>query len=390
MDKHGNQLKDHWLAGLSKQGAAVMTRENLVELFFEGDEAFEAMIEAIRGAEVFVHLEMYMFLSDEVGWSIAAAFVEKALAGVPVRVVYDGIGSGAADGAMFQEMADAGVMVEVFRPVAPWRKRSGIMGRNHRKNLIIDGRVAFTGGMNLGKVWSRRASGDEVWRDTHVRLEGPAAAACDLLFRRTWKKVARGMIPEKGHFQADGKGPGKSDCIVVGGSGFGKGRAIRRLYSNGFRSAQEDIVMTVPYFVPPKRLMDVMRKRSREGVAIEVLVPRNSDVAVADWLREGLYPALMGDGISFHEYTASVLHAKSVVIDERLAMVGSSNFDYLSVSWNWELAVVIDDAEVVKKLRKQYAVDLARSEKVTPESVGVRPLWRRMLAWIGAAIIRRL
>jgi len=389
MDKNGNPLKGKWIAGFFKQKTARMTCGNKVELYFEGDEAFEAMADAIRSAALFVHLEMYLFFSDVVGKRFAGLLSEKAREGIPVRVVYDAIGSIEASDRMFEEMEKAGVVVEIFRPVAPWRKRSGILGRNHRKNLIIDGRIAFTGGVNLGDHWSRAEMGDKVWRDTHLRLEGPVAAACDDFFRETWKKVDGGELPEEGHFQIDEIGPGESDCLVVGSGGFAKGKAIRRLFSDAFQAAERDVVMTMAYFVPPRFLLKILRKRANEGVNIEVLVPRDSDVAVADWLREGLYPGLLKHGIKFHEYLRSVLHAKSVVIDDHLALVGSSNFDYLSISWNWELAVVIDDAEVAKKLQDQYAIDLEDSETVDEQSAGARPWWRRMMSWIGASIIRR-
>ncbi|MEJ6582262.1 MAG: phosphatidylserine/phosphatidylglycerophosphate/cardiolipin synthase family protein [Akkermansiaceae bacterium] len=389
MDKNGAQLKDEWIAGFSKQKTAKMTRGNLVELYFEGDEAFDAMAEAIQSAEVFVHLEMYLFFSDTVGKRFAGLLSDKAREGIPVRVVYDAIGSIEASARMFEGMEKAGVVVEVFRPVAPWRKRSGILGRNHRKNLIIDGRVAFTGGVNLGDNWSRKEKGKEVWRDTHIKLEGPVAAACDHFFRETWKKVDGCALPEEGHFKIDDDGPGESACMVVGGGGFAKGKAIRRLFSEALQAAERDIAMTVAYFVPPRMFLKILRKRSKEGVNIEVLVPRDSDVAIADWLREGLYPGLLKYGINFHEYLRSVLHAKSVVIDDNLSLVGSSNFDYLSISWNWELAVVIDDPEVAGKLREQYAVDLEDSETVDGDSAGARPWWRRMMSWIGGSVIRR-
>ncbi|MFT6239072.1 MAG: cardiolipin synthase [Paracoccaceae bacterium] len=378
-----------WTEELARDGSAVLTKGNKVDLYFEGKEAFAAMRSEIAGAERFVNLEMYMFLSDRVGRAIAEELGRKARSGVPVRVVYDAIGSAEAEDEMFEEMRAAGVRVEIFRPVAPWRKRSGILGRNHRKNLIIDGRVAFTGGMNLGEVWSGEFSGN-AWRDTHMKMEGPAAAACQHFFEEAWVKVGGKKLEEDCFFRSGQVGEGKSDCVIVGGSGFGTRRAIRRLYSRAFALAKSEVVMTVPYFVPPKRVLDVMRRRSLEGVKVRVLVPKNSDVAVADWLREGLYPSLMDDGIKFHEYRGRVLHAKSMVFDDQLAVVGSANFDYLSISLNWELAVVVDDPVIVGQLVAQYHLDLEVSEAVEWDWAESRPWWRRAFAWIGAAILRRL
>ncbi len=390
MAHFGKFIKSCWSKKLLCDESSLRTRGNAVTLFFSGDEAYAAMVDEIAQARSFVHLEMYMFLSDQVGQEIARALSRKARTGVAVRVVYDAIGSAEADELMFEQMRDAGVRVEVFRPVAPWRKRSGILGRNHRKNLIIDGRVAFTGGMNLGEVWSQKASGAGAWRDTHMKLEGPAAAACQHFFKEAWRKVGGETLSEECHYRQDELGPGESECVIVGGRGISRRRAIRRLYSRAFHEAQDLVVMTVPYFVPPKRVLDVMRRRALAGLEVRVLVPRNSDVPFADWIREGLYSSLMDDGVNFSEYTASVLHAKSLVFDHRVAIVGSANFDYLSFSFNWELAVVLDDPAIVSQLMEQYQRDLESSEKVDWDWAESRPWWRRVLAQIGAALIRRL
>ena len=385
----GNQDAVSWTEVLARDGSALLTEGNRVQLYFSGDETFAAMIEEVARAEQFVNLEMYMFLSDAVGEMIAKALSEKAGEGVPVRVVYDAIGSAAANQELFDEMRLAGVLVEVFRPVAPWRKRSGILGRNHRKNLIIDGRVAFTGGMNLGEVWSERYREDS-WRDTHLMVEGPAAAACQRFFEEAWKKASGESLKEDCFYGIEESGPGKSACVVVGGSGFGKRRAIRRLFSGAFANAKRHVVMTVPYFVPPKRVLKIMRRRSLEGVEVQVLVPRNSDVAFADWIREGLYPSLMDDGVEIQEYLKRVLHAKTMVFDDCLSIVGSANFDYLSISLNWELGMVIDDPEIAKQLMVQHQLDMKKSEKVDWDWTETRSWWRRVMSWLGAAIIRKL
>jgi len=364
------------LGEISHAGGARQTLGNRVELYFDGDEVYSAKIKAIASAESYVHMEMYMFLSDRIGWEIAKAFAAKAGEGIPVRVVYDAIGSSEADEELFEMMREAGVEVHIFRPVAPWRKRSGILGRNHRKNLIIDGRIAFTGGMNLGDPWSRKVCGEEAWRDTQISLEGPAAVACDLFFLETWKKVGGCRIEPPHHYSLDKPGPWSAKCLVVGGSGFAKRKAIRRLYSTSLEQAVKDVVLTVPYFVPPRRLLSLLRAIAADK-NVELLVPRNSDVGIADWIREGLYPKLLTAGIKVQEFTKAVLHAKSMVIDEELAVVGSANFDFLSCSLNWELAVVIQDAEVVKKL-------------VKPDWALSRPWWRQWLGWLGASVLRRL
>jgi len=374
---------------LAHSGGGYRTYGNRVTLYYEGDEVFQAMRQEIASAQEYVHLEMYMFLSDSVGWAIAESLADRARAGISVCVVYDAIGSLESGEQMFTMMQEAGVEVRIFRPVAPWRKRSGILGRNHRKNLIVDGRIAFTGGMNLGEVWSREVSGDQAWRDTHISLEGPAAEACEHLFAETWRKVG-GSPSEAPNFYEIGKvGPWESECFVVGGSGFAKRKAMRRLYSTILKLAKTDVVMTVPYFVPPRRLLNLLRITASEK-SVEVLVPKNSDVGIADWVREGLYPALLESEVKIQEYMDSILHAKSMVVDDEISVVGSANFDVLSFAFNWELAVVIADEKVVKSLRSQHEKDLLMSQAVASDWAKDRPWWRQWIGWLGATVLRRL
>ena len=196
MNKSEIEAKPCWTGIPARNGSALLTEGNEVTLYVKGDRGFGEMHKEIAVVTRFVNVEMYIFLFDGVGRMVAGALAQKAREGVKVRVVYDAIGSSSADERMFEEMRQAGVQVEVFLPVSPWRKRSGILGRNHCKSLTIDGRVAFTGGMNLGEVWSQNYHSD-AWRDTHMKVEGPAAACQNFLKSRgirsagnRWKNLA--------------------------------------------------------------------------------------------------------------------------------------------------------------------------------------------------------
>ncbi|MGC6582630.1 MAG: phospholipase D-like domain-containing protein [Akkermansiaceae bacterium] len=191
-------------------------------------------------------------------------------------------------------------------------------------------------------------------------------------------------------FSLTEKGKGESECLVVGGMGFAQRKAIRRLYSMTFAMAKKDVVLTVPYFVPPRRMLNRIKETCASGVKVELLVPGTSDVWIADWIREGLYSWLQDAGVTIREYKGSVLHAKSMVADDRLAVVGSANFDLLSIALNWELSVVIVDPVVVEQLRKQYEIDLKQSEEVPPDWEHRRPWLRHLLGFVGASVLRKL
>ena len=374
---------------LSGDTVGGISRGNKVEIHFDGDAAYHAMLEAIASAEHYVHLEMYMFLSDAIGNAFAEALSSKAKEGIPVRVIYDSIGSSAANSMQWATMRDAGVKVIEYHPVAPWRKRAGIFGRNHRKNLIIDGIIGFTGGMNLGDPWSYEQCKENAWRDTQIQLTGPAAHHLELLFHDSWLYCTDEKL-EIEPPQAREDPYGRSRCMVVGSRGLGSRKQIRKLFSVHLDQARQSVKMTMPYFVPPRHLRRSMRRASQRGVDISLLLPRNSDVQVVDWLREGLYPSLLRWGVNVTEYLGPILHAKTMVIDDNLAVIGSNNFDILSVLMNRETAIVVFDDQVTEELNRQWENDLNLSELVTRDWQGIRPWWRLWLAQIGCFLLRKL
>ena len=374
---------------LSGDTVGGISRGNKVEIHFDGDAAYHAMLEAISAAEHYVHLEMYMFLSDAIGNTFAQALSSKAKEGIPVRVIYDSIGSSAADPMQWATMRDAGVIVSEYHPVAPWRKRAGIFGRNHRKNLIVDGIIGFTGGMNLGDPWSYQHFKEKAWRDTQIQLTGPAAHDLALLFHDSWLYCTDEKL-EVAPPQPREEPFGRSRCMVVGSRGLGSRKQIRKLFSVHLDQARQSVKMTMPYFVPPRRLRRSMRRASQRGVDVSLLLPRNSDVQVVDWLREGLYPSLLRWGVNVIEYLGPTLHAKTMVIDDNLAVIGSNNFDILSVLMNRETAIVVFDDQVTEELNRQWKNDLNLSELVTRDWQGIRPWWRLWLAQIGCLLLRKL
>jgi cardiolipin synthase len=387
---------------LSRDEVGGTSEGNKVAVYFDGDEAFNSMIDAISKARHYVHLEMYMFFSDNIGSSFADALAQKAREGVPVRVLYDSIGSLETDKMQWARMRDAGVTVVEYRPVAFWRKRSGIFGRNHRKNLVIDGVTGFTGGMNISDEWSEIHSGDSAWRDTHCRVDGPAARHLNDLFVSSWQHATEERIfhrpdpnpldeaEKKPHPDLDNKAGEGCRCIVIGSRGLGNRKEIRRLFSVHLAQAQESVRMTMPYFVPPKRLRKAVYMARKRGVDVSALLPRDSDVKIVDYLREGLYPKMLSMGVLLIEYLGPVLHAKTMVVDDNIAVIGSSNFDILSVRMNSEVALVVFDEDAVDELNRQWENDLSLSERVGDDWKITRPWWRLLAAKIGCLLIRRM
>ncbi|MEJ6572902.1 MAG: phospholipase D-like domain-containing protein [Akkermansiaceae bacterium] len=376
---------------LSADTVGGISEGNDVQVYFDGDRVYEVMLQAISSAKAFVHLEMYMFLSDDIGRIFAKALSKKAREGMQVRVIFDSIGSSEADMMQWADMRDAGVEVIEYRPAGFWTglwgKRGGIIGRNHRKNLIVDGEIGFTGGMNIGNSWSQEFSREDAWRDTQMRIAGPAVKHLNMLFIDSWGHATDETLT---CLPTELVNQGNSRCLVIGSEGLGSRKQIRQLFSVHLNKARKSVKMTIPYFVPPKRLRKSMQRAADRGVNISILVPRDSDVTVVDWLREGLYPNLLSWGVRVIEYLGPVLHAKTMVVDDSIAVIGSNNFDILSVLMNRETAIVVFDDDVAEELELQWKNDLMLSDRVANDWEGIRPWWRLWMAKIGCFLLRRL
>ena len=389
--KRGKRDWRRFLRRLRHRDGGALSEGNQVEVYFWGDPAYDAMRAAIREARESIHLEIYIFMADAVGRSFAELLAARAEDGVDVRVIYDSFGSHRAGKKFFEEMRRRGVKVAEFRPFAPWR----LFGRNHRKLLVVDRRVAFTGGVNISDSYSERESGETAWRDTHLRVEGPAARDCDVLFRETWRVVTKEVLPEpavpRDVAQASSeRACSCCTCLVVGSRGMKRRRVMRRLFSVHIGRARKAIQLTVPYFSPPWRLERAMEKARERGVEIDLLVPEFTDVPIADWIRERLLPVYRQMGVTIREYQRAVLHAKTMVVDGELAVVGSTNYDYLSIAMNLELSIVVYDQSFADLLLEQHQQDLARSSALDLRRPDARKWWQRLLARLGAFLVRRL
>jgi cardiolipin synthase A/B len=288
---------------------------NHVRFLHDGGECFPAMLDAIACAEREILLEMYWFDSDSTGRRFADALSERARAGVRVHVIYDAFGSIGADASMFDAMRAAGCRVFEYHPVVPWRSRfrlGKINNRDHRKMLIVDGCVGFTGGVNLCDLWAAQDEGGGGFRDDMVRIEGPAVTDMRALFFRTYRVVhgadEYSTLP----------GPKRSGGLavaVLANDGFRERRRIRRVYLSEIVRAKREIVIVNAYFIPDRHIRAALRQAAERGVEIRVLLPVESDVPAVRYATRKLYTWMMERGIRIYEWGQSVLHSKTAVID---------------------------------------------------------------------------
>jgi cardiolipin synthase len=368
----------------STSGFEALVSGNRVTLLHDGEQAFPAMLGAIAQAKREILLEMYWFASDSVGCQFAEALIAKAEAGLTVRVIYDAVGSIQSDGRMFSRLRDAGCEVEQYNPIAPWRARFRIgvvNNRDHRKLLIVDRQVGFTGGINLGDEWAPQSAGGAGWRDDTIRIEGPAVEQMCDIFNYGWRLIVDPPIAARPRFRppvdtGDGKG---SRVRVLANHYFRERRAIRQAYLRRIESAQRSVCITNSYFVPDGQIRRVLARAVERGAEVRVIVPGKSDVVAARHAACKLYGRLLEAGIQLYEWQGSILHSKTAVIDGRWCTVGTYNLDSRSLRFNLEVVAAIEDAAVARALEERFNEDLQQTKPVSYEEWRRRPLRVRML-----------
>ena len=364
-----------WRHRLRRTPRSGRSTHNRVRLLHDGAQALPEMLGAIQAAQQEVLLEMYWFGSDRTGRRFASALIERARAGLCVRVIYDAIGSLEAGTAMFDELRDAGVEVHEFNPIAPWRTRfsfARINQRDHRKLLVIDGVRAFTGGFNLGDPWAPKEEGGQGFRDDGVEVIGSAALELRALFYRTFP--AR-PIPLKRVLTNDGD----TEVTILASDLHAERRDIYDGYINAIARATRDIIITNSYFIPARRVRSALARAVLRNVRVRVLMPRDTDVKLAQLASRHLYARLLRDGVELYEWAGGILHAKTAVIDEHWCTVGSFNFDARSVYNNLELNVAIVSEQVSHALRRRVELDLADSVRIDPIQWKKRSLFIRVV-----------
>ncbi len=333
---------------------------NRVTLLFDGPEVYPAMLDRIAAARRWVHLDNYIIRADATGMRFADALIERARAGVAVRVLTDWIGSMSTRKSYWRRLQDAGVSVRIFNPPHLLRLRQNLT-RDHRKLLVVDGETAVTGGLCIGDEWSGyTARNRQPWRDTAVAVDGPAAAVMDQAFDVVWRLVGEGLdetellseVPERGD---------SAVRVVAGEPGGARASRSNELLLAG---AAQRIWLTDAYLVAPPGIYRSLIDAARSGVDVRLLVPGTSDLShVQSWTRMG-YLDMLRAGIKIYEWRGAMLHAKTIVVDGRWVRVGSSNLNLSSLVANYELDIIAEDVTLALGMEAQFRRDTERSAEI--------------------------
>jgi cardiolipin synthase len=355
---------------------------NRISPLIGGREAFPMMLEAIRHAHRRVHFEMYILRDDAIGREFKAAFVERARAGVEVRVIFDGLGSFGLPARFVDELREAGAEVHVFHPVAPWRKHWGLNKRDHQKLLLIDDEFGFTGGINVGDEYQPVDAGGGGWHDVHALVEGPVVFDLGRLFRETWIHVGGSPFPEPAlPIPRPDLHEHTALVEVISNLRMQTRSEMRYAYLHAIRRAESTISIMNAYFIPDVGLRRAFGLAVKRGVDVRVIVPSRSDVAAVYYASRHLYGRLLRRGVRIFEWPERMMHAKCGVIDGVWSTIGTYNLDRRSFLHNLEVALVTIDRPLGARMQAQFERDLAGCHEVTLEEWKRRSSWRKFLEW---------
>ena len=339
---------------------------NRVEMLIDGPAAYAAMLQTIAQARMWIHFENYIVRSDVVGWRFAEQLAERARAGVRVHVLYDWLGSIATAPKLWRYLRAAGVDVRTFHPPRLLDLVTNL-SRNHRKLVVADGVRGVIGGLCIGREWTGEGTVDgQPWRDTAVDIVGPAAVALGQSFARTWT-VAGGGPLSVSEETAEAPAPGEAEVRVIAGEP-GRERAYRVIELLAASSSAR-LWITDAYLVAPPRLFQALRDAARDGVDVRLLVPGTSDVPFVRNLTRIGYRDLLRSGVRIYEWYGPMLHAKTIMVDNRWVRVGSSNLNSASLLGNYELDVLVEDRPLADAMERQFRHDIARSREVARRAV---------------------
>lgn len=362
---------------------------NKVTLLYDGPQTMAAMMQAIAAAKDHINLETYIFEQDAVGLQFAEALMERQRSGVQVHVIYDAVGTIGTPQSFFDTMRDAGIQLVAFNPVnplklmAPWAPNN----RDHRKILVVDGRVAFTGGINLSNTYSNsslfrsksRGNAKVGWRDTHIRIEGPAVAALQWEFLNSWAQQQAPALSDSNFFPPL-PSMGNKLVRILASAPQGE-QDIYAAYILAINAAEKSVHITCAYFVPDVQILKALTDAARRGIDVKIILPGVLESGPVFYAGRSFYAELLASGVRVYELQIAVLHAKTAVIDGIWATVGSTNIDMRSFLHNYEINAVVLDAEFGRALESAFEEDLRYSVEVTAEQWAKRPLGDRLKEW---------
>ena len=357
-------------------GPAILPGNHVVD-YENGDEIFPAMLEAIASAQKTITFETYIYWSGEIGRRFADALSERAKAGVAVHLMVDWVGSIKMDEEMLQAMKDAGVQVERYRPLH-WYNLGRMNNRTHRKLLVVDGRVGFTGGVGIADQWTGHAQDPDHWREAHFRVEGPAVAQMQSAFNDNWIKTTGTLLNGPAYFPPL-EPAGDMDAHLFIASPAGGSESMHLMYLSAIAAAEHSIDLAASYFVPDELITKALIAARQRGVSVRVVLPgEHIDSETVRLSSKASWGELLQAGIEIHEYEPTMLHVKLLIVDGELVSLGSTNFDIRSFRLNDEASLNVYNRDFAARMTEVFEADLEHSKQYSHEMWEQRPLREKL------------
>lgn len=350
---------------LLNNSKSLLTQNNLLSILNNGDSTFSAMISDLKNAQSSIHMEYYIFVNDTLGGEIADILMERAKAGVEVRLIYDDVGSWHLKGSFINKLRKAGVHVQCFMPVVfPWLT-SKVNYRNHRKIVVIDGAIGYTGGLNIADRYLH-GTVDGIWRDTHLRIEGFAVHMLQVTFLTDWYFATKELLKSYAKYlPSTVENQGNTALQIVVSGPDSDYEAIMQAYFAAITKATSHIYISTPYFLPNQTILTAIKVAALSGVDVKILLPAKSDSKIVHWASRSYFTELLQAGIKIYLYTKGFNHSKLMTVDSGFSSVGTANMDVRSFEDNFEISAMIYDIEKTREIEVQFLKDITVSHRLT-------------------------
>ncbi len=362
-----------------EEGCSRLTVKNRIQLLENGEHKFPQLIEDLKAAEHSIHIEYYTFKFDEIGYQLIEILIKRAKQGLTVRFIYDDYGSLGLAKNVLRRMRSHGIEVNPFAEINLFAFADRLNYRNHRKIVVIDGKVGYLGGINVADDYindkqdaeQSHATSKRYWRDTHVRVEGHAVAYIQNIFINDWNFCAEQKIEIEnqlgGQFDEISDSDQKRVQVVASGPDSPQPTILySMLYA--IHAAKSEILITTPYFIPNPSLLKALKIAVLSGVKVQILVPTKSDARVVDAAAQSYYYELLEVGVEVYKYTKGFIHAKTMVVDGLLSVLGTANFDERSFELNFEINVLVYDESIAAQLSESFTNDLKDAKQLSVET----------------------
>ncbi len=368
------------LKSAQRLGRLPATVGNRVELLVDGEATFTSILAGIESARQYVLVQFYILRDDSIGRQLKERLIDRASSGVPVYVLFDEIGSFALTRSSYiDDLRTAGVTVLPFNTRKGRRNRFQLNFRNHRKIVVVDGVRCWIGGHNVGDEYLGLDSEFGAWRDTHIRIDGPAAIAAQVSFVEDWQWASDSLLPGL-NWQPETVDDGDTALLIAPTGPADRLETASLLHVQAINGARERLWIASPYFVPDEAVTSALQLVCLRGVDVRIIVPDKSDNLLVTLASYIYFDKIAPFGAAFFRYTEGFLHQKTFLVDDRIAAVGTANFDNRSFRLNFEVTAIGAGASFVPAVERMFEADFARSEAMPPDAFSSKPLWFRLAA----------